>query len=93
MNGEAVEAAQRSFEASYGPAAAADCEVVVEEAAAPWECGRARAVRLQPKELKHGGDTNLHAKRHLWCLCPIIMHAPNVLHGLPNHALIMQAGG
>lgn len=54
VNGEVIETALRSFQASYGPVAARDCALAVEGADQPWECGAAREVILQPKQLKQG---------------------------------------
>jgi hypothetical protein len=60
VNGEAIEAAQCSFAASYGQVTAADCTVIMEGDGAAWECGWPTALRVQPKELKHGPPRNMH---------------------------------
>lgn len=57
VNGEAIETAVRSFQATYGPVTARDCMLLLEGAGQPWECGAVRKVALQPKQLKHGRST------------------------------------
>ena len=54
VNGEVIETALRTFHASFGPAAARDCVLLVDGTGQPWDCGAARGITLQPKQLKQG---------------------------------------
>ena len=77
VNGEAIEAAQRTFGASYGPVTAADCEVALEKASAAWECGRAKDCARAAKGAQAWWDGDiLHAPRHSAASAPrsTVMH-------------------